>query len=132
MNATAHWPAARRLRRFVIVGGGAAALLFVLNFVLVSGNVPPFTASLLAYAAAFAAAYTAQRNWTFSGANAHRRALPRYFALQAACALFSGLVSHITVSQAGLTPLAMAATTTVLTSGASFVLSTLWVFPERD
>jgi hypothetical protein len=35
------------------------------------------------------------------------------------------------VSQAGLTPLAMAAATTVLTSAASFVASSLWVFPQR-
>lgn len=131
MNAMTRRLTEQRLLRFVVVGGGAAALLFVLNLVLVSAGMPPFAASVLAYAVAFIVAYAAQRNWTFAGEHPHGRALPRYFLLQAACALFSGLVSHLAVSQAGLTPLAMAAATTVLTSAASFVASSLWVFPQR-
>lgn len=123
--------AGTRLFRFLVVGVGAAGLLFVLNFILVVMGLAPFIASVLAYAMAFAAAYTAQRGWTFGGQHGHGHALPRYFILQAGCAAFSGVVSHVAVARFGMSPLAMSAVTTVAASAVSFVLSSTWVFPER-
>jgi putative flippase GtrA len=123
--------AGTRLFRFLMVGVGAAGLLFLLNFLLVSAGLPPFAASMLAYAVAFAVAYSAQRGWTFDGQHEHAHTLPRYFLLQAGCAVFSGLVSHVSATRFGMSPLAMSALTTIMTSAASFVLSSLWVFPER-
>lgn len=120
-----------RLCRFVIVGVSAAALLFVLTYALVALGLPPFAGSVLAYAAAFCVAYLAQRGWTFRAQHAHASALPRYFVLQAGCALFSGLVSHVAVSRFGMSPLPMAAVTTIAASAASYVLSSCWVFPQR-
>jgi hypothetical protein len=51
--------------------------------------------------------------------------------LQIGCAAFSGLVSHLAVTRFGMSPLAMAATTTIAASAASYVLSSNWVFPAR-
>ena len=119
-----------RLFRFLVVGVGGAALFFVLAFLFVSAGLPPFAGSLLAYAIAFVVAYTAQRNWTFDGRHEHGRALPRYLVLQAGCAIFSGVVSHVAVSDFGLSPFAMSALTTVTASTVSYVLSSLWVFPD--
>ncbi|CAM5451244.1 hypothetical protein MAUB1S_07598 [Mycolicibacterium aubagnense] len=123
--------ATQRLFRFLVVGVGAAALLFLLSYFLVSSGMPPFAANTLAYLLAFAAAYSAQHGWTFGAKHQHGRALPRYFVLQAGCALFSGLVAHIAVTRFAMSPLAMSAMTTVATSAASFVLSSVWVFPDR-
>jgi putative flippase GtrA len=120
-----------RFVRFVVVGVGAALLFFVLAFLLVSAGLPPFVGSALAYAVAFVVAYSAQRGWTFGGRHDHSHALPRYFAVQLGCATFSGVVSHVAVYWLGMSPFAMSAVTTVLASAASFVLSSLWVFPDR-
>jgi putative flippase GtrA len=121
-----------RLFRFVLVGGGAAGLFFVLTYMLALSGMPPFAASILAYAIAFVVAYTAQRGWTFGGRHAHSHSFPRYLALQAACALFSGVVAHAAVALFGLSPLAMSAVTAVLAGAASYVASSRWVFPDRD
>ncbi|MER8631966.1 GtrA family protein [Mesorhizobium opportunistum] len=120
-----------RLFRFLVVGVGAALLLFVLSWLLVSSGLSPFAGSAIAYAIAFVVAYSAQRGWTFGAEHGHTRAFPRYLALQAGCAAFSGLVSHVAVTHFGLSPVAMSALTTVTTSTVSYFASLLWVFPAR-
>ncbi|TPM35646.1 GtrA family protein [Mesorhizobium sp. B2-3-4] len=126
-------PALVRARpfRFVVVGVGAAGLFFVLSWLLVSLGLPPFAGSAIAYATAFVIAYRAQRGWTFGEEHDHRTAFPRYLALQAGCAAFSGLVSQVAVTHFGLSPVAMSALATVATSTISYVVSRLWVFPAR-
>src|SRR4051794_34510852 len=119
-----------RLFRFIVVGVGAAALLFVLTYALASAGLPPFLGSTLAYAMAFVVAYSAQRAWTFGGRHDRSHAFSRYPALQLGCALFSGVVSHIAVKGFDMSPLAMSALTTILSGAASYVLSSLWVFPD--
>lgn len=121
-----------RLVRFVIVGVSAAGVLFGLSWLLVTLGLSPFLGSVIAYAVAMAVSYTAQRSWTFGGAHAHGRALPRYLTLQIGCAAFSGLVSHVAVSRFGMAPLAMSAVMTLLVSAVSYVLSSSWVFPVQD
>lgn len=121
-----------RLARFVTVGVGAALLFFGLSWFLVSMGLTPFMGSVIAYATAFAVAYSAHRGWTFEGKHRHAQALPRYFVLQLGCALFSGVVAHIAVSRFGTSPLTMSMLTTVTASAASYVLSSLWVFSGRD
>ena len=121
-----------RLFRFVVVGAGAAFLLFVLSFLLVSMGLSPFSASVLAYSVAFAIAYTAQRSWTFGDRQNHSNSFGRYLVLQAGCAILSGLVSHAVVEWLGMSPLAMSVLTTIAASGASYIVSSTWVFPDRD
>ena len=125
-------PAGQRIVRFLIVGIGAALLFFALTYALVSLGMPPFAGALLAYAAAFVVAYSAQRNWTFGGGHHHSHALPRYFLLQAGCALGSGLLAHVAVDSLQMPPLAMSALTTVAASAVSYVASSLWVFADRS
>jgi putative flippase GtrA len=120
-----------RLFRFFLVGGGVAALFFVLAFLLVSAGLPPFAGSAIAYAISFVIAYAAQRGWTFGGRHDHAEAFPRYVVLQLGCAALSGLIAHVAVHVFGLSPLAMSAAATVLTSAVSYLLSSLWVFPDR-
>ncbi|KUM24495.1 polysaccharide biosynthesis protein GtrA [Mesorhizobium loti] len=121
-----------RLFRFLTVGIGAALLLFVLSWLLVSAGLSPFTGSVVAYAISFVVAYSAQHGWTFGGKHDHATAMPRYLALQVGCAVFSGLVSHVAATRFAMPPLSMSALTTVTASAVSYVLSSLWVFPARD
>ncbi|MEZ5809832.1 MAG: GtrA family protein [Rhizobiaceae bacterium] len=128
MSALARIADGRRLTRFVIVGVGAALLLLVLSYLFVRLGMTPFAGSTIAYAIAFAAAYTAQRNWTFEATQGHGRTLPRYFVLQAGCAMTSGVTAHTAVALFGASPLMMSVVTTIVASAVSFVLSSLWVF----
>jgi len=121
-----------RAVRFLTVGVGAALLFFVLTYALASLGMPPFAGTVVAYAAAFVIAYSAQRNWTFGGGHAHARALPRYFILQAGCALGSGVLAHVATEKMQMSPLAMSALTTVAACMVSYVLSSLWVFAEHS
>jgi putative flippase GtrA len=120
-----------RLFRFIVVGVGAALLLFTLTFLFVSVGLPPFPGSVLAYGIAFVVAYSAQRGWTFGGRHDHSHALPRYLVVQVGCALLAGVVSHVAVTQLGLAPFAMSALATVAASATSYVLCSVWVFADR-
>jgi putative flippase GtrA len=118
--------------RFVIVGSSAALLLMALSWIFVAAGMPPFPGSALAYLIAFAFAYTLQRNWTFGARHSHRQAFGRYLTAQLASAVFSGLVAHATLRWLGLPVGAMSVATAVLGSAASYVLSTRWVFSDRN
>jgi len=122
--------ARQRLLRFVVVGLGAALLLFALTYAFLSLGIAPAAASLAAYAIAFVAAYSAQRRWTFGGRHPHGHALPRYFAVQLGCALLSSLSAHVAALGFGLPPLVVSAIATLVASAASYLLALLWVFPD--
>lgn len=120
--------------RFLIVGGGTAALLMGLSFGLMRLGAPPFGAGLAAYAVSFVVAYTLQRNWTFRAegraAGRHSRTLPRYLLVQASCALVSGALSHLLVRVFGWPPALASAGMTVCVAGVSYFASSLWVFAD--
>lgn len=121
-----------RLVRFVIVGGGAAALLMTLNFGFMRLGLPPFAAGLTAYAISFVFAYTLQSLWTFPSDKRHSRTLPRYLIVQVCCALISGALSHLLVRMLDWTPAVASAVMTVCVSGLSYFLSSLWVFADDN
>ena len=86
MKALAETAVRPRSVRFLIVGGGAAALMFALTYLFRQSGMPSFAGSIAAYAIVFAIAYSAQRSWTFGGTHSHRHAFPRYLAVQLGCA----------------------------------------------
>lgn len=119
-----------KLLRFVIVGGGSALLYFALMwFFRARLSFAPFAATIFAYCISFCVAYALQHRWTFRSEASHRVTLPRYALVQATCALLTAL---ITQGVAHMYPNAsnwlLAGLSTVLASGLSFVLSSLWVF----
>ncbi len=120
--------ARRRLIRFVIVGAGANLLLFVLAYALLKLGMPASLAGALGYAIAFAAAYLAQREWTFEGKHDHRSAFPRYVMAQVACAATSGLVGHVCAGAFATSPVVTSAVITATAGVMSYLLSSRWVF----
>lgn len=121
----------RRVGRFVIVGGALAGLFLILSYLLTASGLSPFLGCLVAYALAFAIGYLVQRCWTFESDQRHSRALPRYFILQAGCALLSGLVAQGSVDFLGLPLSVMSVLTAGFAGVVSFVVSSTWVFPDR-
>lgn len=126
--AAMHDPAT--LARFAGVGVGAAFLLFVITWLFAAIGLPAFVAGTAGYAVAFAAAYLAQRDWSFRGRHTHRHALPRYVAAQVLAALASGGAAHV-AAYLGFAAMFASACATVVASGISLVLSLFWVFPPR-
>ena len=113
--------------RFVIVGAASAGLCFLVLWALLSTQLDPAAAGALAYGIAFLLAYRLQHGWTFRGDAPHSRALPRYAALQCACAIASSGLAAL-LPRFGLDSLSAAAVATVGLSGFSFVMSRYWAF----
>jgi len=120
-----------KLPRFAISGLGAAVLFLLLSYAFMTAGMSPFWGTLLAYALAFLAGYTAQRNWTFGGRHPHAHSLPRYFILQGICAMGSGLFAKTATHLFGLPPLELSIVMTGVVGVISFVVSSLWVFPDE-
>ncbi|WP_108470441.1 GtrA family protein [Rhodanobacter thiooxydans] len=121
--------------RFLIVGGGCALLYFVLMwFCRANLGFAPFVATICAYGVSFCVAYVLQHRWTFRSEATHKVTLPRYTLAQVTCALLTAgitqAISHIYPQSPNWI---LAGVSTVLASGLSFVLSSLWVFavPQR-
>jgi putative flippase GtrA len=118
-----------RMCRFVLTGIAAAAVFFSVTMALIRAGLAPFPATLIAYAPSFATGYYLQHGWTFGGCHAHRRSLPRYFAVQFGCCIVCGFCAHAALL-AGLPPLPLSLMTTAATSIISFIASALWVFRD--
>ncbi len=116
-----------RLIRFAVSGGLSAVVFFLAALALASAGLRPGWAALAAYATAFCVGYGLQRNWTFGAASRHRVALPRYLALQAACAGATALLSEW-ITSAGAHPLLALVVVTGFAGLASFFASSRWVF----
>ena len=121
-----------QMSRFLCVGVGVAVFFMFLTYALVSGGVPPFWASVSAYVICFVMAYILQRFWTFEAKHRHREALPKYFALQAGCAVLSGFVPQVAIDRFGATHLVAAGLAALTASFLSYVGSTLFVFPNAS
>jgi putative flippase GtrA len=121
----------RKMFRFAASGGTAAAVYFVAHYAITQVGLGTAAASLAAYCVAFPLGYLLQRTWTFEGAHQHRAALPRYLAVQVACALLTsvqmGGLGHILDAPDFI----LSGIATIMASGLSFVACQIWVFPRE-
>lgn len=116
--------------RFLLVGGGCAVLYFILAWAFqAQAELPPFFATIAANAISFCVAYLLQRTWTFRSVATHKVTLPRYATVQVLAALTTATVAQtIAHFYPHASSLTIAAVSTVIASGLSFVLSSVWVF----
>lgn len=120
---------------FLLVGGGAAAGFVVLSSVLVTllPMVEAWLVSTACYAACIVPVYFLHRHFTFASDVAHRRALPRYAAVQVMALLLASLFSFIFHGALELPSLPAAILVTGLTSGVNYLVLKSWAFAfERD
>lgn len=119
-----------KLARFLVVGVGCALLYFGLMWAFqMEASFPPFLATASAYLISFSIAYVLQRLWTFQSQSSHMATLPRYAAVQALAAVLTATTTQIIAHLYPTTSsIVIAAISTVLAGGLSFVLSSTWVF----
>ncbi|QHS11350.1 GtrA family protein [Sinimarinibacterium sp. NLF-5-8] len=118
-----------RAQRFICVGVSAAALQWLLVWLLLRVLAIPFIAAITAHGLAFIYAYSLHHAWTFTGTHPHRRSLPRYLATQVICATLSGITAQV-LSTAAAAPWLTAAAATVIASLCSYWLSARWAFAQ--
>lgn len=120
-----------RLARFALVGAGANVLLLMLVYLFQKIGMPVFLAGALGYAIAFAAAYSAQRNWTFAGVESADGAFWRYLAAQICCAVLAGVAGQLCVALTAASPFWTSVAVTGTAALSSYLVSSLWVFAAR-
>lgn len=117
--------------RFLLAGGGAAALFYLLTFVALRLGAPAFAGTLTAYGVTVVTSYTIQQRWTFRRRRGHGHAFPRYMAAQVGSALISATLAH-SAATLGLAAAALALVPTLAGSAVSYVLSRYWVFAQTS
>jgi putative flippase GtrA len=115
--------------KFIIVGASLTALYFVLVFTLLTLGLGPIGASLLSYAIALAAGYSAQSRWTFGKGRVHRRSLARYITVQLSGAILSATAAHAS-SLFGFSTSLVSFFATITAGVVSYFLTSLWAFPR--
>ncbi|MFT4172995.1 MAG: GtrA family protein [Rhodocyclaceae bacterium] len=118
--------------RFLLVGGAATALQYVLIFVFLKlGWLDPVPASALAFALSAIVNYLATARFTFATRNSHAHGLPRFAATAAAGCLINTLVLHALLAWS--TPLMPAQ---IFATGVVFVwnymINALWTFRPQQ
>lgn len=117
-----------RVFRFVVVGISAAALQWVLTYLLLRRGDSPFIAACVGQLIAFAYAYSLHRRWTFPGSSLNSSTLLRYAVVQILCAGLGGGLAQSLARYTSLDPVYLAAIVTIVVSAASYLLSSRWAF----
>ena len=80
-DATIHDPKSGRIFRFIIAGGFASAVYYVIAVSVDFLHIMPTMAvNTLAYCCGIVASYTSQKYWAFRDSSSHGKAFPRFLA----------------------------------------------------
>jgi putative flippase GtrA len=118
--------------RFLLVGGAATALQYLLIWVFLKlGLLDPVPASAIAFAMSSVANYIATARFTFASRNRHSYGLPRFAATAAAGCLINTLVLHVLLTWgASLLPAQLFATGVVFVW--NYMINALWTFRPQQ
>ena len=121
---------ARDMLAFIAVGGGIAALFVLSSSLVVSlgTGLPDWVVNAVCYAGLILPAYLLHRRFSFRSEAEHRRALPRYLAVQASGLALATVFSFLVQTLLLLPPPLSAGLVMVLTLGCNFVLLRSWAF----
>ncbi len=130
LNATTRNPKSGRFIRFILAGGFASAVYYVIAVSVDSLAVMPTMAvNTLAYACGIAASYTSQKYWAFRDSSAHGKAFPRFLASSLSGLALNSLIVWLLLASG--TPYYLAsAVATVLVALYSYVLQRFFVFTQ--
>lgn len=120
------------LVRFLAVGASFALLYSLLSSVLaICVGVAPPVASIIANLICIPPAYICQRNLAFRTDAPHRRAFPRYLALQAPLLVLAAALSWVLIERFGWPKAYAFFFIGPTVAMASFVAQRLWTFATR-
>jgi putative flippase GtrA len=116
--------------RYTAVGAAATALHYGVLVTLVERfGQPAAPAAALGALCGAAAAYVANRRFTFGSSRGHAQALPRFLAVAAASAATSAALVWLLSQQLGAPYLLAQAVATALTLLGGYLLNQRWTFP---
>ncbi len=123
-------PLALELMSFLLIGGIAALLFVALSAAMIGlyPAVPAWMMSAGCYAAFILPVYLMHRRFTFRSGEEHRRALPRYVAVQVSALVLASAFSFLCYSMLGLSGWSAALIVIALTSGVNFMALRFWAF----
>jgi putative flippase GtrA len=115
---------------FLLVGGGAMVALAAVTTAMISlrTGVPDWLMGALCYAAFVVPVYLLHRRLSFHSAAAHRRAFPRYVAVQLSAIALVSLFSWLCYTALGIDTAVGSVIVLALTAGVNFVVLKLWAF----
>ncbi len=114
---------------FILIGGFGSALFVTLSSIAVSLLAhPEWQVNAACYALTILPIYLLHRRFSFRSVAAHRRALPRYVAVQLMALGLAALFSFVIYGTLHLPPFAAAILVVALTSGLNFVVLRSWAF----
>jgi putative flippase GtrA len=117
--------------RFILVGGGTAALYFGIFYLLVySAIVHTTIAGLLACLIAIIFNYVLHYSWTFASNAPHGKVLYRYLAMQLGSLCLNGLIIHYGIKWLPVHFLIVQCLAAVATIFWNLCLSSLWVYRQ--
>ena len=118
--------------RFLIVGGVCAVLYFAICLALIRfAGASPFVATAVTYFICFWIGYASQREIAFRSTQSHSITLVRYSIWHLFGATAVSLATSVASTSLNLSPMLVAAVSTVLCGIASFFISSRWVFGYR-
>lgn len=119
-----------QLASFLIVGGTAAGSFVLLSSAMLGlrTGIPDWIVSSLCYAAFIVPVYLAHRQFSFNSRAQHRRALPRYVAVQLSGLTLAAIFSFVAYGVFRLPPVMASMLVIGLTSGVNFTVLRLWAF----
>lgn len=120
-----------RAPRFLLAGGAATALHWMVMAILIQLNADPALATALGASVGLGFNYLAQHRWAFRSRLAHRMAFPRYLAsATAGWCLNLAIFSSLQQLDTGIVLSQMCAT--ALVTLVNFLLSERFVFHEQQ
>ena len=119
-----------RFTRFLIVGLSSAGIYFLLSYLQISRGVRPAYAGIISYILTFGLTYYAQYKWTFGASVPYAKSLPRYFIFQLSAAATSSFFTEALAAQFSWSPVIASVVVTLISAGASFIVSNFWVFSK--
>ena len=117
---------------FLVIGAGSSAIYIVLSSVLHYFSIPAWQASVVSFSICIPLAYIAQKTLAFRSNSPHKRAFPRYIAVQAIGLCLSALMPHLLVTKNLSYPLTIGVFVLVAgsTSLVSFLVHQRWTYAE--
>lgn len=124
---------ATELAMFLLVGGGAALALAAVTTAMISlrTGVADWVMGALCYAAFIGPVYLLHRRLSFRSDATHRRAFPRYLAVQLSAIGLVSLFSFVCYDVLGVETAIGSVIVLGLTAGVNFAVLRLWAFAAR-